>query len=58
MREYYEVEANNPKEAEKNVEFGLGELYDTEFFIGAEVLVPINENRGKPTIEYKVEEVD
>lgn len=58
MREYYEVEAENPDEAEKQVDSGFGELYDKEFLLETEKSIPDSWNNNNPTVIYKVEEAD
>lgn len=58
MTEEYEVDAVDPDEAEKQVDFGLVDPIAYKVMWGTERDVPMRENDGNPTRIYKIEEVD
>lgn len=56
MTEEYEVDAVDPDEAEKQVDFGLVDPIAYRVMWGTEQQVPMRENNGNPTIIYKIKE--
>lgn len=58
MTEEYEVDAVDPDEAEKQVDFGLVDPIAYKVMWGTERDVPMRENDGNPTRIYKIEEVE
>lgn len=58
MTEEYEVDAADPDEAEKQVDFGLVDPIAYRVMWGTERDVPMRENDGNPTRIYKIEEVE
>lgn len=58
MTEEYEVDAVDPDEAEKQVDFGLVDPIAYKVMWGTERDVPMRENDGNPTRIYKIEEAD
>ena len=58
MTEEYEVDAVDPDEAEKQVDFGLVDPIAYRVMWGTEQQVPMRDNNGNPTIIYKTEEAE
>lgn len=58
MTEEYEVDAADPDEAEKQVDFGLVDPIAYRVMWGTEQDVPMRENNGNPTRVYKTEEAE
>lgn len=58
MTEEYEVNAVDPDEAEKQVDFGLVDPVAYKVMWGTEQDVPMRENNGNPTRIYKTEEAE
>lgn len=58
MTEEYEVDAVDPDDAEKQVDFGLVDPVAYRVMWGTEQQVPMRENNGNPTIIYKIKEAE
>lgn len=58
MTEEYEVDAVDPDEAEKQVDFGLVDPIAYRVMWGTEQQVPMRDNNGNPTRIYKTEEAE
>lgn len=58
MMEEYEVDAVDPDEAEKQVDFGLVDPIAYKVMWGTEQQVPMRENNGNPTRVYKIKEAE
>lgn len=58
MTEEYEVDAVDPDEAEKQVDFRLVDPIAYRVMWGTEQDVPMRDNNGNPTRIYKTEEAE